>query len=78
MGRSMIAIQYPRVSFLDHLFVHQYHSARLNETKSLFMCHGYSVCRTYLRAYSTAFAVLQIYLDRYGLTNNSIRAIEPA
>jgi hypothetical protein len=78
LGRSTIAIEYPDAGFSGHLFVHQYHSTRLIETESLFIYHGYSMCWTYLRAYSTAFAVFHIYLDGYGFTNNSIWTIEPA
>jgi hypothetical protein len=74
----MIAIKYPGAGFSGYLFVHQNHSIRLIETESFFMHHGYSVCRTYLRAYSAAFAVFHIYLDGYGFTNNRIWTIEPA
>lgn len=34
--------------------------------------------RTYLRAYSTAFAVLHIYLDGDGPADDSLGTIEPA
>jgi len=44
----------------------------------LLVYHGYSLCRAYLCTYSASFAVFQIYLDRDGFTDYSIRAIEPA
>jgi len=47
-------------------------------TELLFIYHGYSLCRAYLRAYSTPFAVLKAYPDGYGFADESIRAIEPA
>jgi hypothetical protein len=74
----MIAIEYPGTGFSGLLFAHKNHSIRLSGTEFLFMYHGYSVGRTYLRAYSAAFAVVHIYLDGYGFTNNSIWTIEPA
>jgi hypothetical protein len=42
------------------------------------LCHGYSFCRAYLRAYSTSFAVFQVYLDGYGFLDDSIWAVKPA
>jgi hypothetical protein len=74
----MIAIQHPGATFFPHPFVHQYHLLRLIETGLLFTYHGYSVRRTYLRAYSAALAIFHIYLDGYGSANNSIWTIEPA
>jgi hypothetical protein len=74
----MIAIEYLGAGFSGHLSVHKNHSIRLIETESLFICHGYSMCWTYLRAYSAAFAIFHIYLDGYGFTNNCVWAIEPA
>jgi hypothetical protein len=74
----MIAIQYPSVALFGHLFVRQYRLIRLIETKSLFTYHGYGVCWTYLRAYSTAFAVFHINLDGYGFGDNCIWTVEPA
>jgi len=44
----------------------------------IFVCHGYSLCRAYLPAYSASFAIFQVYLDRYGFADDSFRAIEPA
>jgi hypothetical protein len=74
----MIAVQYPGAAFLGHLLVHRHRLLRLLRTKSWLMHHGYGVCRTHLRAYSTAFAVFHIYPDGYGFANDGIRAIEPA
>lgn len=31
-----------------------------------------------MRAYTTPFAILQVYLDWYGLADERIRAVEPA
>jgi len=53
------------------------HSLSVRENP-LFTYHVYSMCWTYLSAYSTAFAVVHIYLDGDSSTNNSIWTIEPA
>jgi len=46
--------------------------------KLLFSCHGYSLCRAYLRTYPAAFAIFQIYLDGHGFADYGFWAIEPA
>jgi hypothetical protein len=74
----MIAIEHPDAGFSGYLFVHQYHSTRLIGTEFLFIYHGYSMGWTYLRAYSTAFAVFHIYLDGYSSANDSVWTMEPA
>jgi hypothetical protein len=78
LGRSMIPIKYLVAGFSGLLLAHKNHSIHLSDSEFLFTHHGYSMCWTYLRAYSTAFAVVHIYLDGYGFTNNSIWTIEPA
>lgn len=40
--------------------------------------HGYSFCRAYLHAYSTSFAVFEIYLDGYCFLDDGIWAVKPA
>jgi hypothetical protein len=44
----------------------------------LFICHGNSLCWADLRTYSASFAIVQVYLNRNGLANYGIGAIEPA
>jgi hypothetical protein len=46
-------------------------------TKKL-LHHSDSLDRAYLTANSTALAVIHIYLNRYGLLDDRIRAVHPA
>jgi len=59
-------------------FTYQTQLIRSVKNRLLFIYHINSLHRAYLRTYSTAFAVFQVYLEGHGLTDNGLRAIEPA
>jgi hypothetical protein len=69
LGGSLITVQQSNIGFVGSLYQRQTLSA---------LHHGDSLDRAYLTAYSAALAIVHIYLDRYGLLDNGIRAVHPA
>jgi len=75
VGGGLIAIQYLYVSFSVRAFSLQTQLIRSIQNRLLFIHHTNSPHRAYLRTYSTALAVFQVYLEGYGLADNGFRAV---